>query len=289
VAAHAAVAEQEERSMKTASINGVQLEYEVKGEGEPVLFISPGPVASAFFPLLDEPALTGFRLVCYHRRGQAGAMRSDTSISFGDHAADAAALLHHLGISRAHVAGHSTGGAVALQLAKDRGDVIHSLALLEPVMSAVPSAAGFFEDAGPWVEAYACGDRETAVTGFISFVSGVDWETCRSLLDQLPGGARRVLQDTDFFFGSDLPALNAWRFDADDASAFTKPVLSVLGAGTLSFFLDGHRLLESYFPQLQTSCIEDAGHLLQIERPEAVARGLAAFVSRHPMQSLAAV
>jgi pimeloyl-ACP methyl ester carboxylesterase len=58
---------------------------------------------------------------------------------------------------------------------------------------------------------------------------------------------------------------------------------------TLSFFLDGHRLLESYFPQLQTSCIEDAGHLLQIERPKAVARGLAAFFSRHPMQSLAAV
>ena len=76
-------------------------------------------------------------------------------VSFAEHAADAAALLDHLGIRRAHVAGHSTGAIIALQLAVDRPDLVHSLALLEPLQLFSPSAAAL----GREDRACACGVR----------------------------------------------------------------------------------------------------------------------------------
>ena len=57
--------------METATVNGVELEYEVTGSGEPVLLISP-VLADGFLPLVAEPALAGYQLIRYHKRGWVG-------------------------------------------------------------------------------------------------------------------------------------------------------------------------------------------------------------------------
>ena len=58
--------------MKIAAVNGVELECEVVGSGEPVLLISP-VLADGFRPLLAEPALADhYQLIHYHRRGWVG-------------------------------------------------------------------------------------------------------------------------------------------------------------------------------------------------------------------------
>ena len=44
--------------MEIAKVNGVELEYEAVGSGEPVLLISP-VLADGFLPLVAEPALAG--------------------------------------------------------------------------------------------------------------------------------------------------------------------------------------------------------------------------------------
>lgn len=43
--------------MERTVVDGVELEYESNGPGEPVLLIPPGPVAGGFLPLLSEQAL----------------------------------------------------------------------------------------------------------------------------------------------------------------------------------------------------------------------------------------
>lgn len=271
--------------MEKAKINGVELEYEVKGSGEPVILISTGPIADSFLPFLSEKALVArYRLIRYHQRGQAGSTRSPAPVSFAEHAADAAALLGHLGVRRAHVAGHSTGALIALQLAADDPDVVQTLALLEPPLTGVPSAGAFFEKAGPALAAYGSGDRDGAMVGFLSVVSGLDWETCRTLIEEhMPGGVAQVMKDADTFFGSYLPALSAWQFGPEQAAAISQPVLSVLGAETDQLFADGHELLHSWFPQVEDWTVEGVGHLLHMQRPEPVARGVAEFFARHPM------
>jgi pimeloyl-ACP methyl ester carboxylesterase len=270
--------------MDRATVGDVELEYELRGSGEPVLLIPPGPVAGAFLPLLSEPALTDrHRLIRYHRRGQAGSTRTAPPVSFAEHAADAAALLEHLGVRRAHVTGHSTGAAIALQLALDHPEVVATLALLEPPLFAVPSAEAFLEKAGPSLEAYGAGDGEAAMAGFLSVVSSLDWETCRAVIEErVPGGVHRALEEADFFFGIDLPALTAWTFGPEQAASVTQPVLSVLGTDSERLFVDGRELLRSWFPQLDELTLAGAGHLLHIERPRSAAEGLAEFFARHP-------
>jgi len=273
--------------MDKSNIKGVELEYEVRGSGEPVLLIGTGPIADSFLPLLSEKVLVErYRLITYRQR------RLDRNtngsgpppVSFAEHAADAAALLGHLGLHRVHVAGHSTGAAIALQLTDDRPDIVHSLALLEPPLSSVLSAGAFFEKVGPALAAYGSGDGDAAMSGFLSVVSGLDWETCRMVIEKhIPGGVALAMKNVDNFFSSYLPALNAWQFGAEQAAVISQPVLSVLGAETERWFMDGHELLHTWFPQVQDCRIEGVGHLLHMQCPPAVARGFAEFLARHPM------
>jgi pimeloyl-ACP methyl ester carboxylesterase len=119
--------------LERAKTDRSELEYEVSGRGEPVVFIHGAFIADTFRPLLAEPSLAGrYRLILYHRRGYAGSSRASEPVSVARQAADCRALLRHLGVERAHVVGHSYGGIVALQLALDTPGVVHSLALLEP-------------------------------------------------------------------------------------------------------------------------------------------------------------
>ena len=271
--------------MEKIDVNGVELEYEVKGSGEAVLLISTGPIEDSFLPLLSEKALADrYRLIRYRQRPLDRSVSSPAPVSFAAHAADAAALLGQLGVRRTHVAGHSTGAAIALQLAVDRPDVVHTLALLEPPLLGAPGAAAFFEKAGPAVAAYGSGDRDGAMAGFLSVVCSLDWETGQIAIEKhIPGGVARAIENAGNFFESYLPALQTWEFGADQAAAISRPVLSVLGTETEPLFAGSHELLHSWFPQVEDCRIEGVAHLLHMQRPEPVARGVAGFFARHPM------
>ena len=268
--------------MKKTNVNGIELEYEVKGSGEPVLLISLGPIADSFLPLLSEKALADrFRLIAYRQRRS---ITSSAPVSFAEHAADAVELLHHLGVRRAHVAGHSTGAVIALQLAADCSDIVHTLALLEPPLFGVPSAGAFFETLGPALAAYASGDRDGAMAQFMSVVCSLDWETCQRVIGKnIPGGAAWAVKNADNFFEGYLPTLQAWQFGTEQAAGISQPVLSVLGTETQQLFVESHELLHSWFPQIEDCRIDGVAHLLHIQRPEPVARGLAEFFASHPM------
>jgi pimeloyl-ACP methyl ester carboxylesterase len=270
--------------MEIAAVNGVELEYEVAGSGEPVLLISP-VLADGFLPLMSEPALTDrYQLIRYHKRGWVGSTHTPPPVTIADHAADARALLDHLGVPRAHIAGHSSGAAVAAQLALDHPDVVHTLLLLELSLLSVPSGEAFFEQAGPAFEAYASGDHEGAIARFLSVVGGADWETCRALLDeQLPGGVALAVKDADTFFGVELPALAAWAFTAAQAGTITCPVLSVLGSETEPLWVEVADFLSSSLPNVEEWRVADVGHLLHIQRSEPVARAMGKFLGRHPV------
>lgn len=270
--------------MEKANVDGLEMEYEVKGSGEPVLLISTGPIADSFLPLFPEKALAGYRLIRYRQRGLDRNGNGAAPVSFAQHAADAGALLDHLGVRRAHVAGHSTGALIALQLAVDRPDVVQSLALLEPPLAGAPSAGAFFEKAGPALAAYGSGDRDGAMSKFLSLVCSLDWKTCQTVIEtHIPGGVAAAMANVDNFFGSYLPALQAWQFGPDQAAAISRPVLAVLGTDSERWFVDSQELLHTWFPQVEDCRIEGVAHLLHMQRPEPVARGLAGFLARHPI------
>ncbi|HJU66416.1 MAG TPA: alpha/beta hydrolase [Gemmatimonadaceae bacterium] len=250
-----------------------------------MLLISTGPIADSFRPFVSQQAMADrYRLIRYQQRRIDATAPRIVPVSFAEHAADAVALLDHLGVRRAHVAGHSTGASIALQLAVDHPEVVHSLVLLEPPLMTVPSAGNFLQRAGPALAAYGRGNHEGAMAEFLSMVCSLDWESCRAHVEKhVPGGVVRAMQDADDFFGSYLPALSTWQFGSRQAAAISQPVLSVVGTETERLFAEGQELLHSWFPQIEDRTIEGVAHLLHLQRPEPVARGVAEFLSRHPM------
>lgn len=266
--------------MERADIDGTTLEYEVQGSGEPVVLIHGVLIADAFATLMTEPVLKDrFSLIRYHRRGYAGSSRAVAPLSLAGQAADCLGLLRQLGVQRAHVVGHSYGGAIALQLALDAPEAVRSLSLLEPALMDVPSAPEFGETLGGIVETYETGDKAGAVDAFLQAVCGKDY---RSAVDD--AGFEQAVADADTFFGVELPALEEWTFTQEDAARITQPVLAVLGADSnavLPGFGEGHQLLLEWFPQARPFVLPRATHLLQVQNPGDMAQALAAFLAEN--------
>jgi pimeloyl-ACP methyl ester carboxylesterase len=178
--------------MQLADIDGITLEYEAQGSGEPIVFIHGAHIGDTYRPLMTESALKNYRLIRYHRRGYAGSSRPDGALSVSAHAADCLALLRKLDAVPARVVGHSSGGVIALQLALDAPEAVRSLTLLEPALLQVPSGAALLEALGPSVQMYEAGNRAGAVDAFLQTVCG---KTYRGTADKiLPGLSTKRLR-----------------------------------------------------------------------------------------------
>jgi len=271
--------------MDRATLEGVELEYEVRGGGEPVVLIHPGNFADWFMPLLNEPALTEhYRMLTYHRAGCVGSSHIDGPVSLAQQAAHCRSLMRHLGIERAHIVGHSSSGNIALQLALDTPDAVHSLAIMEPALYSVPSVQTSRAFVGTAMQLYRAGDKAGAIDTFLRGVCGPDY---RAVLDQaLPGAFDQHVADADTFFGQELPALQQWSFTQEDARRITQPVLAVISVKSQELdpiWGERHELLLSWLPNVKPFVLRDAGHLLQVENPRGMAEGLAAFFARHSL------
>ncbi len=104
-------------------------------DGIPVLFIHGNASSATFWEetMLALPA--GYRAIAHDQRGYGGADRAqkiDATRGMGDLADDAFALLDTLGIQRAHVVGHSLGGAVVWRMMMDAPDRLISVTQAAP-------------------------------------------------------------------------------------------------------------------------------------------------------------
>ena len=96
---------------------GVTLNYEVSGEGDPLLLIM-GTAGSMMLWGEAVPRLAEhYRVIAFDNRGLGGSARGEGAITIASMAEDASALLEALDVPRAHVMGWSLGSAVAQELA----------------------------------------------------------------------------------------------------------------------------------------------------------------------------
>jgi pimeloyl-ACP methyl ester carboxylesterase len=270
--------------MDKATVNGVELEYEITGTGEPVLLISP-VLADGFVPLVKEaPLADHHRLIRYHKRGWVGSTHTDGAVSIADHAADAAALLEHLGMPHAHLVGHSSGAAVAAQLALDDVERVHTLTLLELTLFSVPAGQSFLDQATPVLDAYAAGKHEEALAAFLTAVSGMPWDDCRTLLEsRVPGMVVQAVKDAKTFFEVELPGVAQWEFGDTEAARIRRPTLSILGGDTAPLWVEVAEFLRTTMPYVEERTITGVGHLLHLQRPAPVAQVIAEFLEHNPM------
>ena len=270
--------------LERARTDGAELEYEVSGAGEPVVFIHGALTADIFRPLLTEPSLAGpYRLILYHRRGYAGSSRASGPVSIAQQAADCRALLRHLGVEQAHVVGHSYGGDVALQMALDTPGVVHSLALLEPGLMVGASAQGYRESLTRGVERY----REAGAAVVVDEFLQARWPGpgYRATLDRvLPGAFAQTVADAETWFEREVSGQLGWRFDEAEARRISQPTLSVLGGESDALwprFGETHRLLLAWLPCAEGFVLPGTTHFMLLQDPRGVAELLASFWARH--------
>lgn len=263
--------------MERANVNGVELDYERHGSGHPVLLIHGGFIPDGMRPFGGQDILESFELIRYHRRGYAGSSRSPGPTTIADHAADAVGLLDHLGVDRAHVVGHSSGAAIALEVAATDPPRVASLSLLEPPYLSGVAGAAFIELMAPIVERHQSGDTAGAVADFFGLIGDPDW---RATIERtIPGGVAQAEKNATTSFEIELPAVVAWSYGPERAAAVSCPVLSVLGTATGPLFIESRQLLHQWFPQCVDADIPGATHLLQEESPAAVAAAVGRFLS----------
>lgn len=118
--------------MPYAATNGMSLFYHVAGaeEAPPVLLITGLSGDHRQWAGLVSTLAPSFRVIAFDNRDSGQSSRADEQYAILDMARDAAGLLESLGIERAHVVGHSMGGAIAQELAISFPSVVDRLALL---------------------------------------------------------------------------------------------------------------------------------------------------------------
>ncbi len=115
--------------MPTATVNGIDVYYELHGAGPPLLNIGGSGNDLRRSPASVIPVNRAFETLHYDQRGLGQTSKPDGEYTMADYADDAAALIHSMGWATCHVLGTSFGGMVALNLAIRHPDVVDRLVL----------------------------------------------------------------------------------------------------------------------------------------------------------------
>ena len=279
--------------MDKVSVNGVELAYEVTGDGEPILLIHGAFVCDAMKPLADR--FDGYRVIRYHRRGY-GESGAGVSPDLATHAADARALLEALDAAPAHVIGHSYGGSTALQLAIDAPDTLKSMTLLEAATPGqTPSAETTGAVIGQVIAPFFEGRGEEAVDRFLHMVFGPAWrEDVAQALS--PASVDQAISDADDAFAGDLGSLMSWTITGEQAASIDCPVLIVLGAKSdetvraalaameidapqNDVFGEMTEVQSAWMPHARVLTLPGINHALQVQDAETVAGVIGTFLA----------
>jgi pimeloyl-ACP methyl ester carboxylesterase len=268
--------------VERAGLDDFTLAYEDSGSGEPVVCIHGAFIADAFRPLRSERVLSSrYRLITYHRRCYVGSSPLAGTPTLEEEAEDCRSLLAYLGVERAHVVGHSFGGAVALQLsrrtaARALGELARGRVDGRRERGPVPPGARAEHRALPGSR--RAGRRRRVPADAVAGVPG----TPRA---GAPRSARAGRDPrADLFLGG-RAGRDRLTLRRSRSAEVAQPVLVVLGEKSVALhprFGENYRLLLDWLPNAEGVVVPGATHFLQMENPPAVAEALADFYARNP-------
>jgi pimeloyl-ACP methyl ester carboxylesterase len=216
-----------------ATVNGIDLYYEVHGEGSPLVVLHGAIGASEMFgPLV--PALARERqVIAVHLQGHGHTPDVDRPLRLELMADDIAALVRHLGLRQVDLVGYSLGAGVALRTAFQHPDLVHRLVVVSET----------YRRDGWYPEVLAAMDRMGPHIGegmkhspLAKIYPGVDWPALFSKMHDL------VVRDYDWT--GEVAALKARTMlvfgDADAVRpAHVVEFFGLLGGGKKDGGLDG--------------------------------------------------
>ena len=117
--------------VKTVEVNGITLAYRELGGGAPLIMINGfASTMDTWNPPVLEELARHFQVIIFDNRGTGYSTASDEPFSIPLFAHDTISLMDALGISRAHVLGHSMGACVAQELVLAHPERVNTLILV---------------------------------------------------------------------------------------------------------------------------------------------------------------
>jgi len=115
--------------MPVVQANGIEINYEVQGAGEPVVLIPYLAADQACYAFQVAEYAKGFTCFTVDLRGAGLSGKPEGEYSTELFADDVAAFMRAAGVGQAHVAGLSLGAATGMQLAAKHPSLVKSLSL----------------------------------------------------------------------------------------------------------------------------------------------------------------
>jgi pimeloyl-ACP methyl ester carboxylesterase len=257
----------QEETMGRKTVNGVGIEYELAGEGPPLVLVhgSWGDRTgwALVLPLLAE----SFTVLAYDRRGHSDSERPTSQGSVHEDADDLAALLETLGHAPAHVVTNSHGGNIAMRLAARRPELFRTLCMHEPPTLALigddPMASDLGAKVGGVAEKIAAGDHEDAARIFADDVAlgPGTWET------QLPPEFKQIMIRNAPTFLDEVRDPDGLGIDREGLAEFDAPTLLSDGDQSPAMYAKVIERLQPIFPDCERRTLQGAAHLPQLTHP----------------------
>lgn len=129
-----------------APVNGLNMYYEIHGEGKPIVLIHGGgsTIQTSFSTILPMLAKNR-KVIAIELQAHGHTADRDTPESFEQDANDVVALLDHLKIDKADILGFSNGGHTTIQLGISHAERVNKLVIISAFYKREGAIEGFFE------------------------------------------------------------------------------------------------------------------------------------------------
>lgn len=129
-----------------APVNGINMYYEIHGEGKPLVLIHGGgsTIRTTFGNVLADLAKQ-YKVIAVELQAHGHTNDRHAPETFEQDADDVAALLKHLSIAKASIFGFSNGGNTTMQLANRHPEVVDKLIIASSFYKRDGLPPGFFE------------------------------------------------------------------------------------------------------------------------------------------------
>ena len=249
--------------MTTTSASGVRLFYELGGHGDVPLVLVHGSWGSHHGWDAVAPGLRQtFRVLTYDRRGHSDSEHPSGQGSVGDDVTDLAALIEHLGLAPAWVAGNSFGASIALRLAGD------------------PALASMIEEVGrrigAVVERIGSGDHAGAAEQFVDTVA-----LGPGAWAQLPAPIQQTFIENAPTFLDEARDPEQLTLDLGALKAFPRPVLLTKGEASPPMFAPVIAKLRAAVPLVDVVTFAGAGHIPHVTHADVYIEALTGFIGRN--------
>jgi pimeloyl-ACP methyl ester carboxylesterase len=240
------------------SADGVHIEYQVYGRGEPAVVLVHGWANNANYWNAQLDALKAhYTVVTLNLAGHGASERNRADWSMANYAADVAAVVHELPNRKVVLVGHAMGGIVVLEAARLIGNrVIGIIAVdsLKSIGQPAMSKAQFDELVQPFRTDFI-GHMHEFVGAYL-FTKDADPLFVRKVADDMARAAPQVA----------VPSLEAmYRYDFAALPEIHVPIIAI--NSDLHMPTDEARIRRSA-PTFRSIVVPGAGHFLMMESPE---------------------